>query len=231
MDLLEHIDLTWVDVGEGHARHDPTGSRLDQLSIFCWNKSRVPIFASFLRLYLGKHLQGLLTHLMIVDIKLFVENLVREWNAVLSLGVDFVQQVLFNFLVRWLIGIVALALQQVFVKLLVTLVHVIRRMQILVLFNHAYLLTWQSQIELVCVLILKLFKVLEALLVVFGLLLCALIDITVSLGDDLRINTLAIISVELSIFVWRMVTSIIRRNPTSELPNLEIIQLILEAFD
>ena len=168
---------------------------------------------------------------MIVDIKLFVENLVREWNAVLSLGVDFVQQVLFNFLVRWLIGIVALALQQVFVKLLVTLVHVIRRMQILVLFNHAYLLTWQSQIELVCVLILKLFKVLEALLVVFGLLLCALIDITVSLGDDLRINTLAIISVELSIFVWRMVTSIIRRNPTSELPNLEIIQLILEAFD
>jgi len=173
-----------------------------------------------------------LAHLVVIDVQFFVEDLVRKWDAGLSFGVDFVHKVLFDLFVGWLVGIVALALQQVLIKLLVPLVHVIRGVQIFILFNHADFLTRQSQIDFLRVLVLQLFEFCQTFLVELRLFLCSLIYIAISLGDDLRINTLPVVLlVEASFFVWRFGALIIRWDTACELSDFQGIELVLEVLN
>ena len=78
--------------------------------------------------------------------------------------------------------------------------------------------------------ILQLFQFLQTFLVQFGLL-CALVYITVSLGNYLRINTLGIICVELSFLVGRLRALIVRWNAACQFSDLERIQFVLEVFN
>ena len=75
---------------------------------------------------------------MVIYVQFFIKNLVRKWYATLGFIVDFVHKVLFDVFIRWLVSIVTLALQQVLIKLLVTLVHIIRGVQIFTFFNYAH---------------------------------------------------------------------------------------------
>ena len=173
-----------------------------------------------------------MAHLVVIDVQFFVEDLVRKWDAGLGFGVDFVHKVLFDLFVGWLVEIVALALQQVLIKLLVPLVHVIRGVQIFILFNHADFLTRQSQIDFLRVLVLQLFEFCQTFLVELRLFLCSLIYIAISLGDDLRINTLPVVLLmEASFFVWGFGALIIRWDTACELSDFQGIELVLEVLD